>query len=77
MSLIVLPTTTRTGYTFQGWFTAKEGGSQVTSSSVGMITDDLILYAHWTPNQYTISFNSNDENNTTTTETETYDTNYI
>ena len=34
----------RSGYTFLGWFTAKDGGSQVTSYDV---TADAIFYAHW------------------------------
>ncbi len=41
-----LPTTTRTGYTFDGWFTSASGGTKVTSSYIP--TNDMTLYAQWT-----------------------------
>jgi uncharacterized repeat protein (TIGR02543 family) len=51
-----LPSTSRTGYTFAGWFTASSGGSQVTSSSTVTITSNQTLYAQWTafttPDEY-------------------------
>ncbi len=43
-----LPTPTRSGYTFDGWFTAKTGGSQVADPSAMVPTADQTLYAHWT-----------------------------
>lgn len=54
-----LPTPTRTGYTFAGWYTAKDGGTKVTSeTSVGDI--DVTIYAHWTINQYTLTYDVGD-----------------
>ena len=53
-----LPTPTRTGYTFAGWYTSASGGSQV-SSSTTMGAGNTIVYAQWTVNYYTLSFNSN------------------
>jgi uncharacterized repeat protein (TIGR02543 family) len=53
-----LTNSSRTGYTFAGWFTAASGGTQVTSSTKVTITANQTLYAHWTPNNYTVSFNS-------------------
>lgn len=44
-----MPTPTRDGYTFDGWFTAASGGSQITSSTIVTQTEDHTLYAHWTP----------------------------
>ncbi len=41
-----LPTPTRSGYAFDGWYTAKESGERITTSSV--FRADAILYAHWT-----------------------------
>ena len=41
-----LPTPSRFGYSFDGWFTAADGGSQITSDSV--CSGDITLYAHWT-----------------------------
>lgn len=42
----VLPTPTRDGYTFDGWFTSAEGGAQVTMETV--FTSNATVYAHWT-----------------------------
>ena len=52
-----LPTPTREGYTFVGWFTAVEGGDAVTSETV--VTSDMTIYAQWTINSYTVAFNAN------------------
>ena len=54
-----LPTPTRTGYTFAGWYTTASGGTQVTSSATVKITSEQTLYAHWTANTYTVVFNGN------------------
>lgn len=44
-----LPTTTRTGYTFAGWWTNTLGtGTQVTSATTVTITNAQTLYAKWT-----------------------------
>ena len=42
-----LPTATRTGYTFLGWFTATSDGTQITKDIIVKITDTQTLYAHW------------------------------
>lgn len=42
-----LPTPTRKGYIFKGWYTAKKGGSNVTSSTKVTQTKNITLYAHW------------------------------
>ena len=54
-----LATTRRTGYTFAGWFTAAEGGTQVSPEDKVKITANQTLYAHWTANTYTVSFDKN------------------
>ena len=40
-----LPTPTRAGYTFTGWYTAASGGSKVTSAT--KVTKSMTLYARW------------------------------
>lgn len=45
-----LPTPTRSGYTFNGWYTSASGGSKVTSSTSVTATSNHTLYAHWTCN---------------------------
>ncbi|MBR5620454.1 MAG: InlB B-repeat-containing protein [Clostridia bacterium] len=42
-----LPTATRDGYTFLGWFTAPVGGKQITNETIVTRTEDHTLYAHW------------------------------
>ena len=52
-----MPTPTRTGYTFTGWFTAKSGGNKVYSTT--KVTKNMTLYAQWKLNTYTIKFDGN------------------
>jgi uncharacterized repeat protein (TIGR02543 family) len=54
-----LATVTRTGYAFSGWFTAPSGGTEITSGTTVAITAAQTLYAHWTPSNYTVTFNAN------------------
>ena len=42
-----LPDPVREGYEFFGWFTAPEGGVQITSDSKVLVDSDHTLYAHW------------------------------
>jgi len=55
-TLAPLPTPTRDGYKFTGWFTAASGGTQVTENRV--YSEDATVYAQWTP-IYTVTFNAN------------------
>ncbi len=45
----------RTGYTFDGWFDAETGGDQ---AGDGDAVDGQTLYAQWTINSYTVTFDS-------------------
>lgn len=45
-----LPTPTRDYYSFDGWYTAKDGGDKITESSVFNSAENVTLYAHWTKN---------------------------
>ena len=54
-----LPTPTRTGYTFAGWYTAASGGSQITSDSTVEASSGDTLYAHWTGNPYSVTYDAN------------------
>ena len=42
-----LPTPSRSGYYFTGWYTKASGGSKVTASTVFKQTKNQTLYAHW------------------------------
>ena len=46
--LAALPSPTRDGYTFDGWYTAANGGEKVDTNKV--YTENTTLYAHWTEN---------------------------
>ncbi|MCL2140493.1 MAG: InlB B-repeat-containing protein, partial [Dehalococcoidia bacterium] len=55
-----LPVLTRSGYTFNGWFTASSDGTQVLATTTVTNDFDHTLYAHWTVNpQYTVTYNGN------------------
>ena len=53
-----LPSPTRTGYTFAGWWTGTVSGSQV-SAATTMGDRDVTIYARWTPTALTITFDVN------------------
>ena len=56
-----LPTPTRSGYTFAGWYTATTGGtSPITTATT--VSDAVTYYAHWVSNRTAgtaITFNTN------------------
>lgn len=52
-----LPTPTKLGYTFGGWYTASSGGTKVNNTYTP--TGNITLYAHWSANSYTLSFDAN------------------
>ena len=57
-STLWLPTTepySRTGYTFNGWYTAQTGGSKVNYMSSSLHGDQTV-YARWTANSYGVSY---------------------
>jgi uncharacterized repeat protein (TIGR02543 family) len=54
-----LPAVTRTGYDFGGWYTEAENGSEVKSTTKVTATQGHKLYAHWTADTYTVSFDMN------------------
>ncbi len=59
-----LPTATRDGYSFDGWFDTQSGGMKITTEKV--FTKSTTVYAQWTENSnttptdsYTVSFQAN------------------
>lgn len=66
-----LPTPTRTGYTFAGWWTASSGGTQVTTDTA-VLASATTLYAHWTANTYTVTFDRQGIRTGTASVTTTY-----
>ena len=70
-----LPTPTKSGYTFNGWYTQSSGGSKVSNTYTP--TANTTLYAHWSANSYTLTINPNGGkwNNSTSNSTKTGKTN--
>jgi len=54
---VPLPTPTRGGYTFRGWYTAKGGHGDKFTVAAWHLGDDT-LYAHWTLAHYRITFDA-------------------
>jgi uncharacterized repeat protein (TIGR02543 family) len=70
---VTAPTPTRTGYSFNGWYTASSGGSLVVSAGASYtITSTVTLYAQWTINTYTVAYNANGGTGAPTSQTKTY-----
>ena len=54
---ITLPTPTKTGYTFAGWFAESTFATAVTGTQTPSL--DATLYAKWTAIQYSLTYNAN------------------
>ena len=54
-----LPTPTRTGYSFDGWYTKETGGTKVTETTTVGKDPPTKLYAHWIANKYLVVFDAN------------------
>ena len=54
-----IPEAIRTGFDFVGWFTAEQGGTQISSNSIVNILEDTTYYAQWKLKQFNLTFNSN------------------
>ena len=68
-----LPTPTRSGYGFDGWYTAANGGTKITDST--KVTANTTVYAHWKANAYTVSYNVNGGTGSIASQTKTHGTN--
>lgn len=54
-----LPTPTRTGYSFDGWYTKEIGGTKVTETTYVGTNPPATLYAHWIAKKYLVTLNAN------------------
>ena len=64
---------TKTGYTFGGWYdNAQFNGEPINYIQAGM-NGDKTVYAKWTANTYTVSFNNNGGTGTMSNQSFTYD----
>lgn len=75
---------TKTGYTFKGYYTGTNGtGTQYINANGSFIGElyknnasNITLYAYWTPNTYTVTFNANGGSVSTSSKTVTYNSTY-
>ena len=70
-----LPTPTRAGYTFTGWYTAATGGTRITEATT-VPANNVTYYAQWTVNNYTVTYNANGGTGSMATDTVIFDQNY-
>lgn len=70
-----LPTPGLLGYTFNGWFTANTAGTQITSKTTYATDSDTTAYAHWTLNNYSITYNLNADDATISGQPTSYNVN--
>lgn len=54
-----LPTPTRTGYDFDGWYTRESSGIKVDKNTAVGTNPPATLYAHWTGKNYTVTLDAN------------------
>ncbi|MDE7262409.1 MAG: InlB B-repeat-containing protein, partial [Oscillospiraceae bacterium] len=56
--VLTLPSVpSRDGFEFMGWFTAAEGGTEVTEGTA--VTESMTLYAHWDAIQFLVTYDQN------------------
>ncbi len=73
----LLPAPIRTGYGFGGWWTGAGGtGSLVTDSTTVSTASNHILYAKWTANTYTVTFDAEGGSVSPGTQTKLFDSTY-
>ena len=75
-AISTLPDATRTGYIFDGWYTAISDGTKVNESN--KITTNQTIYAHWTAKTIEVTFirNNTSSDNTNLKRTYTYGNSY-
>ncbi|MCQ2495551.1 MAG: InlB B-repeat-containing protein [Lachnospiraceae bacterium] len=54
-----LPNAERDGYSFRGWSLSRSGGDYISENQTVESRNDHTLYAQWSVNSYTVSFNAN------------------
>ena len=64
---VTLPTPTRTGYTFNGWYTAASGGTKIGSAGASYTpTANITLYAQWSVNSYKVNITTSNSSTAVT-----------
>ena len=53
-----LPSVTKEGYKFAGWYTENNGGTRITADTIVNISSEQTLYAYWVAENSTVTFNA-------------------
>lgn len=69
----LMPTPTREGFSFKGWYTSTSSNTKYTSADK-VANNYKILYAQWTANTYNVTFRTEGKDDVTVKQT--YDSNY-
>ncbi|MGA0786954.1 MAG: beta strand repeat-containing protein [Ilumatobacteraceae bacterium] len=64
-------TTSRSGYSLVGWFTAASEGTQITTSTPHGQTSSFTLFARWTANMLTVTYDTQGGPSVASTQTQT------
>lgn len=67
-----LPVPTKEHYTFEGWYTSKNGGIKVNENSIVNALVNQTLYAHWKAKEFTVTFDANEGTVSEANKTVTY-----
>lgn len=67
-----LPVPSKAYYTFVGWYTEAVGGTQILADTVVTSAVNQTLYAHWSANAFTVTFNANGGTVSTASKSVTY-----
>lgn len=72
-----LPDATRTGYRFEGWYTAKDqSGTKIEPTTTYTWTSNIVLFAHWRARTYALRFKANGGEPEPVSTNVTYDATY-
>ena len=72
---LTLPTPTKAGFTFDGWYTSANGSTKATTVSA-TDTSAKTFYGKWSANDYTVTFDANGGTCNTASKTVTYNSTY-
>ena len=64
-----LPTPTKNGYTFVGWYTAKTNGTRIQSFSTVSTASNHTIYAQWKESSYKVTYKGNNNTGGNTADT--------